>query len=92
MLSVDAKTIGKQEIPHVHAATCLMMTRYINGHHCPKLAQGIVLQLQKLLSHPVTQETPDSRDMYLQLLEHWQNVSSMLLQPIHSERPSHLYH
>lgn len=92
MLSVSADSNGKQDMTQLHAATCLMMTRFINGHHCPKLAHVIVQQLQKLLSHPITQETPDSRDMYLQLLEHWQNVSSSLLEQKPTSQPTHLYH
>ncbi|OAI18758.1 hypothetical protein A1359_04090 [Methylomonas lenta] len=91
MLSANANTTGKQDMIQLHAATCLMMTRFINGRHCPKLAHVIVQQLQKLLSHPVTQEIPDSRDMYLQLLEHWQSVLSSLLEQKQAARPSHLY-
>lgn len=92
MLLVDANTAGKQEMTQLHAATCLMMTRFINGHHCPKLAHMIVHQLQRLLAHPVTRETPGSRDMYLQLLEHWQSVSSSLLEQNQTSRSRHLYH
>jgi hypothetical protein len=92
MLSADAHTTGKQDMTQLHAATCLMMIHFINGRHCPKLAHVIVQQLQKLLSHPVTQEIPGSRDMYLQLLEHWQTVLSWLLEQKQASRPSHLYH
>ncbi len=91
MPTVEADLAGQQDMSQLHAATCLMMTRFINGHHCPKLAHLIVQQLQKLLSHPVTQEIPDSRDMYLQLLEHWQSVLSSLLEQKQASRPSQLY-
>lgn len=83
---------GKHDMTHLHAVTCLLMTRFINGHHCPKLAHAIVQKLQQLLAHPATQQLPDTRDMYLQLLEHWQNVCSMLLEQKSVRRQSHLFH
>lgn len=92
MQSVEPHITGPHDMSQLHAATCLMMTRFINGHHCPKLAHVIVHQLQKLLSHPDTQQTPSSRDMYQQLLEHWQNVSSALSEPKPAQRQPHLYH
>lgn len=90
MPTVEADLTGQQDMNQLHAATCLMMTRFINGHHCPKLAHVIVHQLQQLLAHP--QQTPDSRGMYLQLLEHWQGVSSLLLEQKSGMRRTSLYH
>ena len=40
------------EISQLHATTCLSMTQFINGRHCPKLANSIVHQLSLLLAHP----------------------------------------
>jgi len=71
---------------------CLLMTRFINGHHYPKLAHIIVHQLQQLLAHPSAQQMPDSRGMYLQLLEHWQNVSNSLLEQKEAQWQSYLRH
>lgn len=90
MPKVEADLAGQQDMSQLHAATCLMMTRFINGHHCPKLAHVIVHQLQQLLTHP--RQTQDSRDMYLQLLEHWQGVSSSLLEQKPDARRTGLYH
>ncbi|WP_150049678.1 MULTISPECIES: hypothetical protein [Methylomonas] len=78
MQSVSSLKLAESEISQLHAATCLMMTRFISGNHCPKLAHVIVHQLQQLLAHPVTQQLPDSLTMYNQLLQHWQHVSSAL--------------
>lgn len=90
MYSVEAQVAGRQDISQLHAATCLLMTRFINGHHCPKLAHVIVHQLQQLLAHP--QQTPDSREMYLTLLEHWQSVSTAMLEQRRPEPSNHRYH
>ncbi|MCK9606182.1 MAG: hypothetical protein M0R33_06975 [Methylomonas sp.] len=90
MPSVEARFADKQDLSQLHAATCLLMTRFINGLHCPKLAHLIVQQLQQLLAHPG--QTPNSREMYLKLLEHWQSVSSSLLEQKQPGQPSHLYH
>lgn len=56
------------------------MTRFINGYHCPKLAQLIVQKLRHLLAHPELEQIPSSRDMYKQLLDHWQYVTHFLLE------------
>jgi len=69
-----------RDVAQIHAATCLLMTQFINGHHNPKLAQLIVQQLSRLLSHPELEHSASSRDMYLQLLEHWQTVTGLLLE------------
>ncbi|OQW78652.1 MAG: hypothetical protein BVN35_03045 [Proteobacteria bacterium ST_bin11] len=68
------------DVAQIHAATCLLMTQFINGHHNPKLAHLIVQQLGRLLSHPELAHSASSRDMYLQLLEHWQTVTHLLLE------------
>ncbi|MBD9357123.1 hypothetical protein [Methylomonas albis] len=69
-----------RDVAQIHAATCLLMTQFINGHHNPKLAHLIVQQLGRLLSHPELEHSASSRDMYLQLLEHWQTVTGLLLE------------
>ncbi|QPK61507.1 hypothetical protein IVG45_11385 [Methylomonas sp. LL1] len=91
MHSIDVNVAGTHDMTQLHAATCQLMTRFINGHHCPKLAHVIVHQLQQLAAHPATQLS-DSRDMYLQLLEHWQNVSNTLLEQKAARRQIHRFH
>ena len=66
------------EVAQMHAATCLLMTRFINGHNNPRLAHLIVQQLSRLLSHPELEQSAACRDMYLQLMEHWQIVTNQL--------------
>lgn len=68
-----------RELTQLHTMTCLLMTQFINGRHCPKLAHRIVSQLALLLSHPQLDHTAASRDMYLQLHDHWQRVTGLLL-------------
>lgn len=92
MNSAEINLISPQNISGLHAATCLLMTRFINGYQCPKLAHVIVHHLQKLLAHPATQENADSREMYLQLLEYWQNVSSSLIEQKQVENKPRIYH
>jgi len=74
------RTPEKIELIRLHAATCFSMTQFINGHHCPKLGHLIVRQLSLLVAHPDLEDASASRDMYLQLLEHWQKVTSHLLE------------
>ncbi|MGR9087206.1 MAG: hypothetical protein ACU841_09045 [Gammaproteobacteria bacterium] len=85
-------TLERGELSLLHASTCLSMTRFINGHHCPKLAQQIVQQLNRLLSHPELNPVSGSRDMYLQLLGHWQTITAQLLEQQGSRRKSTAYH
>jgi hypothetical protein len=61
-----------------HAATCLLMTRFISGHHCPKLAHLIAEQLARLLNQPNL--LPENRVLYQNLLQHWQALSLQLMQ------------
>ena len=82
---------AQQALSHLHANTCLLMTRFINGHHCPKLAQMIVSQLGHLLTHPQLEQLPDSRNVYQQLLEHWQSVTRQLLEH-KTQRHKIVYH
>jgi hypothetical protein len=70
----------KDKLAHLHAATCLSMTRFINGHHCPQLAHTILHQLNQLLAHPELEPASNTRAMYLQLLEHWQKIAAQLLE------------
>ncbi|TAL47530.1 MAG: hypothetical protein EPN89_08525 [Methylovulum sp.] len=73
-------TPERTELIRLHAATCLSMTQFINGHHCPKLAHFIVRQLSLLVVHPELEHVSSSREMYQQLLEHWQKVTAYLLE------------
>ncbi|MGR8942558.1 MAG: hypothetical protein ACU83P_13315 [Gammaproteobacteria bacterium] len=81
----------RDELARLHAATCLSMTHFINGRQCPKLAQMIVRQLNQLLSHPELEAVSNTRDMYRQLLEHWQNITAQLLDQRNARRAS-VYH
>lgn len=79
---------SSRDVAQIHAATCLLMTQFINGHHNPKLSHLIVQQLGHLLSHPELEHSASSRDMYLQLLEHWQAVTNLLLErKVTSQQP-----
>lgn len=68
------------ELSHLHAATCMLMNQFINGRHCPKLARLIVQQLGCLLNHPELEQFPANRNLYQQLIEHWQKVGLLLLE------------
>jgi len=70
----------KVDLIKLHAATCFSMTQFINGHQCPKLAHLIVQQFSLLVSHPELEQVSASREMYQQLLEHWQKVTTYLLE------------
>ncbi|MGJ0429162.1 hypothetical protein [Methylobacter sp.] len=85
-LSTPAPT----EISQLHATTCLSMTQFINGRHCPKLAHSIVHQLGLLLAHPDLAAA--SRELYQQLLEHWQKVAAHLLEQGTKREPRPVYH
>lgn len=82
----------KTELIRLHAATCFSMTQFINGHHCPKLAHLIVHQLSHLVAHPDLEQVSVSREMYVQLLEHWQKVTACLLEPQSVREPPSKYH
>ncbi|MCD2449881.1 hypothetical protein GO003_005720 [Methylicorpusculum oleiharenae] len=73
-------SIVKQELEQMHAKTCLLMTQFIGGHQCPKIAHMIVSHLQWLVSHTRNSGSPNSLAMYLQLLEHWQQATQLLLE------------
>lgn len=92
MHSTEANLTAQQDITQLHAATCLLMTRFINGHHCPKLAHVIVHQLQRLLTHPALEHVPASQEMYRQLLEHWQGVTDTLLAQKSVRQSEAVYH
>ncbi|WAR45651.1 hypothetical protein [Methylomonas rapida] len=92
MHSTEANLATQQDITQLHAATCLLMTRFINGHHCPKLAHVIVHQLQRLLTHPALEHVPASQEMYRQLLEHWQSVAMALLEHKKNQSTPSVYH
>lgn len=84
MHDIDSPLTIQQEKAQLHATTCGLMTRFINGHHCPKLAQLIVEQLGLLLAYPGL--IASSRTMYQQLKEHWQGVIELLLEQQRNRR------
>jgi hypothetical protein len=82
----------RQELTQLHAATCVLMIQFINGRHCPKLAHLIVQQLACLLSHPELVEIPASRNMYRQMMDHWQQVVDQLLEQRTARQRQSQYH
>lgn len=66
------------ELAKLHSAACLSMTQFINGRHCSKLAHTIIHQLGRLLAHQDLMNDPSNRELYQQLLEHWQKVAAQL--------------
>lgn len=69
-----------QQLQNLHVSTCMLMTRFINGHHCPKLSHSIVHKLRQLISFSQAIEMRTNQEMYLELLEHWQKVTQQLLE------------
>lgn len=82
----------KTELIKLHAATCLSMTQFINGRHCPKLAHLIVHQLSRLIAHPDLEHASANRDMYQQLLDHWQKMTRYLLEQQSARASPSNYH
>lgn len=80
------------ELGRLHAATCMSMTQFINGHQCPKLAQRIVRQLNQLVEHPELDQGSGTRNMYLQLREHWQKITTQLQEQRGNPKPTLVYH
>jgi len=80
------------ELARLHAATCVSMTQFIQGHQCPKLARMIVRQLNLLLTHPELEPASKTRDMYRQLLEHWQKITAQLFEERNTRKNSVIYH
>lgn len=75
----DSKySMTKVDVSHLHATTCLAITQFTQGRHCPCLANRIVLLLQYLATHPDLPLTSTSKDLYLNLLDHWQQVNREL--------------
>ena len=66
------------EVSQLHAATCLAITQFQQGRHCPCLAKRIVNLLRYLATHPDLPLTTTSKNLYLNLLEHWERVSAEL--------------
>lgn len=92
MLNAHAVKATQSELTQLHAATCVLMTRFINGHHCPKLAHMIVQHLGCLLNHPQLEKLSTTREMYQQLLEHWQSVAQQVLEEKTDRRQRTAYH
>lgn len=92
MLNTHSVKATQSELTQLHLTTCVLMTRFINGHHCPKLAHMIVRQLGCLVTHPQLEKLPTTREMYQQLLEHWQNVTRQLLEEKSNRRQRTVYH
>jgi hypothetical protein len=80
------------ELAYLHAAACLSMTQFINGHQCPALAHRIVSQLNRLLTHPELEPASNTREIYRQLLEHWQKIAAQLLEQRRAHEIPVVYH
>lgn len=70
--------IKSPDVSQLHAATCLAITQFMHGKRCPCLANRIVLLLKYLATHPELPLTATSRDVYLNLLDYWQEVQQGL--------------
>ena len=79
-MSDQLDSITNADVSHLHAATCLAITQFTQGRRCPCLANRIVLLLQYLATHPDLPLTSTSKDLYLNLLDYWQQVNRELKQ------------
>lgn len=83
--------LAQTELSHLHAATCLAITQFSSsGRRCACLANRIVLLLQYLVTQPDLSLTTTSRDLYLNLLDHWQQVLNEL--KLKEPEPATFYH
>lgn len=80
MSQLELTQIDLTQLQNLHVSTCMLMTRFINGHHCPKLSHTIVHKLRQLLSFSQSIQMPTNQEMYTELLEHWQSVTEQLLE------------
>lgn len=72
--------LANTELSQLHAATCLAITQFSQGRRCPCLANRIVLLLQYLVTHPDMPLTETSKNLYLDLIDHWLMVRNELKQ------------
>lgn len=63
----------------LHVMACVLMTKF-HAQQCPQLAQFIVKHLNLLLEQPEINADPNSRMLYLQLLNQWQSITASLLE------------
>lgn len=68
-----------RQLQTLHSRTCALMTKFIEGYQCPKLAHLIVSQLGQLISYAQSLRITTNQEMYAQLLEHWQTTINQLL-------------
>jgi hypothetical protein len=71
---------AETEPSQLHAATCLAITQFNLGQKCPCLANRIVLLLQYLVTHPDMPLTEISKNLYLDLIDHWLKIRNDLKQ------------
>jgi hypothetical protein len=72
--------LANTELSQLHAATCLAITQFNQGRRCACLANRIVLLLQYLVTHPDMPITETSKNLYLDLIDHWLKVRNELKQ------------
>ncbi|WP_333877200.1 hypothetical protein [Methylobacter sp.] len=63
----------------LHSVLCFLLTQF-HKDQCPKLAHFIVNHLRLVIEHPDVAASPDSQTLYLQLLQQWQNITTVLLE------------
>lgn len=63
----------------LHATLCFLMTKF-HYHQCPQSAQFIVRHISLMIEHPDVADLANSRTLYLQLQQQWQNITGSLLE------------
>lgn len=74
-----SKNNDEMSLAKMQSMACVLMTKF-QHHQCPKLAQFIVRHFQLLIEQPEIKNDPNSRTLYLQLLEQWQKITATLLE------------
>jgi hypothetical protein len=63
----------------LHSILCFLMTQF-HKDHSPHLAQYIVSHINLIIEHPDAVHFPDCSNLYLGLLQQWQNITSDILE------------
>lgn len=92
MFENTLETSTTHELIQLHANTLMLMTQFSNGHHCPKLAHMIVNQLHRLVTETEMEQALEGRQIYLQLLKHWQHVTRSLIEARDNSRKAAVLH
>lgn len=79
MSQLETQQEQLRQLQILHVKTCALMTKFIDGYQCPKLAHLIINQLGQLISYSQSLHITTNQEMYMQLLEHWQMTTNQLL-------------